>query len=201
MLPFFTAFIIFVIVLNLLLHRKSRTQEEINRNFWEKELASNATRKKDLSQLDYITIPSEKMPPLLHSESEKECIRLSSRPMLNLERFSGTELKTTYGIANLETLSEYENNLSEFTVALHTYTTELIQQGYHKEAIALLEYAIYQGVESRPLYLVLAKEYKNEQNLTKLQELYTHSQDNDSLSGKIITKELASLLEQTNSDS
>ena len=188
MLPFFTAFIIFVIVLNLLLHRKSRTQEEINRNFWEKELASNATRKKDLSQLDYITIPSEKMPPLLHSESEKECIRLSSRPMLNLERFSGTELKTTYGIANLETLSEYENNLSEFTVALHTYTTELIQQGY-------------QGVESRPLYLVLAKEYKNEQNLTKLQELYTHSQDNDSLSGKIITKELASLLEQTNSDS
>ena len=84
MLPCFTVFLIFIIVLNISLRKQRRSQEEVDRKFWDRELAANNTRKQDITKLDYITIPSDMIPQNLHTDAEQELVELSSKKMLNL---------------------------------------------------------------------------------------------------------------------
>lgn len=195
MFPFFTVFLIFVVVLNIALRKHSRAQEAVDKDFWEQELAANNTRKQDISNLDYITIPADKLPQNLGTESEKTLLRLSSEKMLNLTDQSNTDLKLKYGVANLERLSEYEANFTKYVAALGTYTKELIEDGQRDAAKELLELAVSQHADSCPVYTQLARLYCEDGQPQKVQALIDNAKNLESISGRIITGKLQELLD------
>lgn len=190
MLPCFTVFLIFIIVLNISLRKQRRSQEEVDRKFWDRELAANNTRKQDITKLDYITIPSDMIPQNLHTDAEQELVELSSKKMLNLINQTNTDLKLKYGVANLEELSEYEENFTRYIALVPAYAQELIDAGQKESAIALLELAVAQHADSSPIYSLLAEQYIQNGNSDKVQELMEQAKSIDSISGSIIVQKL-----------
>ena len=190
MLPCFTVFLIFIIVLNISLRKQRRSQEEVDRKFWDRELAANNTRKQDITKLDYITIPSDMIPQNLHTETEQALVELSSKKMLNLINQTNTDLKLKYGVANLEELSEYEENFTRYIALVPVYAQELIDAGQKESAIALLELAVAQHADSSPIYSLLAEQYIQNGNSDKVQELMEQAKSIDSISGSIIVQKL-----------
>ena len=99
--------------------------------YLDRESAANGTRRKDLTNLPYITVPFDTLPlditlndekkQLQISEYKKEIQNHSSERMLNLIGISNTELKEKYGPANLELLTIYDQNYSRYICALHFY--------------------------------------------------------------------------------
>ena len=128
----------------------------IRDDFFEKERRSNAVRKKDISKLDYISIPLDKIPVQLESSIENTIYALAEKPMLNFVGISNTDLKLQYGTANLDILTEYENNFLEFVALLPDYATELVEAGQKESAIMLLEFAVSVNADSRKIDNLLA---------------------------------------------
>ena len=162
----------------------------MDRKFWDRELAANNTRKQDITKLDYITIPSDMIPQNLHTDAEQELVELSSKKMLNLINQTNTDLKLKYGVANLEELSEYEENFTRYIALVPVYAQELIDAGQKESAIALLELAVAQHADSSPIYSLLAEQYIQNGNSDKVQELMEQAKSIDSISGSIIVQKL-----------
>lgn len=156
MFPFLAIFIIFCLVLAFYIRKNDNAQQKVQDEFWEKERKSNAVRKKDISKLDYISIPLDKIPAKLESSTEKTIFALAEKPMLNFVGISNTDLKLQYGTANLDILMEYENNFLDFVALLPEYATELIEAGETESARMLLEFAVSVNADSRKIDNLLA---------------------------------------------
>ena len=61
-ISFFASFIIFCLWLGYEIHKHRNLEAKANEDFWEKEAAANATRRKSLDSLNYIKIPFESLP-------------------------------------------------------------------------------------------------------------------------------------------
>lgn len=190
MFPIFTLFVIFVIALNVALRRQDRTQTKADQDFWARELAANNTRKQDISKLDYLYVPLDKIPQNLHTDAEKALVDLSSKKMLNLFGQSNTDLKLQYGVSNLDELSSYEENFARYVAVLPEYAAELIDAGQPEDATALLELAVEQRADSCPVYTILADLYIKAGQPEKVQPLIEKAKGFDSMSGRIIVDKL-----------
>lgn len=156
MFPFLVIFIVFCLVLTFYIRKNDAAQQKAQQDFFEKERLSNAVRKKDISKLDYISIPLDKIPVKLESSTENTIFFLAEKPMLNFVGISNTDLKLQYGTANLDILTEYENNFLEFVALLPDYATELVEAGQKESAIMLLEFAVSVNADSRKIDNLLA---------------------------------------------
>ena len=156
MFPFLAIFIVFCLILAFYIRKNDNAQQKVQDEFWEKERKSNAVRKKDISKLDYISIPLDKIPAKLESSTEKTIFALAEKPMLNFVGISNTDLKLQYGTANLDILMEYENNFLDFVALLPEYATELIEAGETESARMLLEFAVSVNADSRKIDNLLA---------------------------------------------
>lgn len=195
MFPLFTIFLTFIVVLNITLHRQRRTQEAADKEFWDKELAANNTRRQDIEHLDYITIPEGLIPQTLGTDSEKELAALSAEKLMNLTDQSNTDLKLKYGVANLETLSRYEDNFTRYVALVPVYAAELADSGDRDSAKALLEHAVLNRADSCQVYTRLAGLYCEDGQISRAKELLTRAKALDSISGRIITDKLQQLID------
>lgn len=151
MFPFLAIFLVFCLVLAFYIRKNDTAQQKAQDEFWEKERLSNAVRKKDISKLDYISIPLDKIPVKLESSTENTILALAQKPMLNFVGISNTDLKLEYGTANLDTLMQYENNFLEFVALLPDYAKELMEAGEKESALMLLEFAANANADSRKI--------------------------------------------------
>lgn len=195
MFPFLTIFIIFLIILTYYIKKGNAAQSKVQEEFWEKERKSNAVRKQDISKLDYITIPLEKIPQQLHTATEEAFWALAQKTMVNLTGISNTDLKLQYGTANLAVLSEYDANFTEMVSLLPEYTTELIEAGQETTARDLLEFAVSCNADSRKIYSQLASIYKSHNEVDKLKKLMEASEALPELTKRAIQKELSEFTE------
>lgn len=195
MFPFFTAFFLFVIVLNIALRKNNRSQEDFRSRFWERELEANHTRRQDISALDYIRIPLDKIPQNLHTDSERELVALASEKLLNLAGETNTDLKLKYGVANLEQLSAFDANFSRFVSALSVYAKELLDAGQTSDARGLLEFAVDCRADSSKIFSMLAKLYQDAGEPERIDSLLEIAKTFDSLSGRMIVQSLSTLKE------
>lgn len=193
MFPFFTVFFIFVIVLNIALRKNNRSQEDFRSRFWERELEANNTRKQDISSLDYIRIPLDKIPQNLHTDSERELVALASEKLLNLAGETNTDLKLKYGVANLEQLSAFDANFARFVSALSVYAKELLDAGQTSDARGLLEFAVDCRADSSKIFSMLAKLYQDAGEPERIDSLLEIAKTFDSLSGRMIVQSLSTL--------
>ena len=144
---FFVAFVIFLIILNMNLRKHTRQEDDLRKAFWQREQLANTTRRQDISNLDYFTLPAELIPGTLGSKTEQQLTEIASegRKMLNLTDMTNTDIKLKYGAANLEELSVYEEAYVDMITKLLAYEKELEEAGETAAAKKLLDFAVACG--------------------------------------------------------
>ena len=193
MFPFLAIFIIFCVLLSYYIRRNDAAQNKVQEEFWEKERLANAVRKKDISKLDYITIPFDKIPHKIHTSTEDAFFALEGKPMLNLTGISNTDLKLQYGTANITPLSEYDTNFIDMVALLPEYTKELQDAGETDTAQMLLEFAIDVHADSRKIYQQLASIYIENGQSDKIQNLLIACENLPSITKTAIQKDLSAM--------
>ncbi|MGN0415723.1 MAG: hypothetical protein ACI4FX_09550 [Agathobacter sp.] len=194
MFVFLASFIIFVLILNYFIHKSNNSRQDSEDSFWDREQKANFTRRKDISNLNYITIPPEIIPENLHTDSEKKLKELTTQKMLNLTGMTNTDLKLQYGAANLEALSEYDNHFTTFVQTVPVYAKELTEAGQTKEAQALLEFAVSCRADSRSIFTQLADLYRQSGQADLIHGLIDSAEKLPSLDGPVIAEKLKAYL-------
>lgn len=177
---------------------KKHTKEvqKAENTFWDKELAANHVRKKSLDDLDYVTIPMEQLPLQVMTDNEKvqEYIStiqvLSSRKIVNFTGITNTDLKLTYGTANITALSEYDENYTTLVSTLQRWAKLLYDGGFADDACMLLEYAVSIGSDVSATYYLLADIYQRRKTSDKIFELIDSASALGSKNGKAIAHTL-----------
>lgn len=196
--PFLGLFIIFLSVAAYYRKRATAQQKKVTEDFWNREDQANQIRRKDISNLPYITIPLEKFPIDISDDEEltdyeNDLKTLASRKILNLSHQSNTDLKLAYGPANLPALSEYDQNYTTLLRNLVAYADCLIKNGFKAEAVPVLEFGISIDSDIRANYTLLAELYKEQGNASKIQELIDKAASLDSMMRSAILEQLHTL--------
>jgi len=156
--------------------KATRKLQKDSDTFWGNETLSNSTRKVDISGLDYISVPIDRLPFTETTDEilislQKIITTLSQERILNLAGFSNTDLKLKYGVANITLLSEYDNNYTLLVYNLYKWGLYLYEHEKVLEAIVVLEYGIQCKTEVSKNYLLLATIYKDTNAVEKIDEL------------------------------
>ena len=177
MFPAFTIFLFFLLWFTFAKMRMEKRDKARREEFWEKEEAANATRRKDISLLPYIQIPLEQLPFGIRPEDTvlqkcEACIRtLSDQKILNLTGMTNTEVKAKYGAPNLPFLSECDHNFTDLVRTMQQWGTRLLELGLAQEAECVLFYAIRWGSDIKGSYLLLARLYQEKGDTASLAKL------------------------------
>lgn len=197
--PILASVLIFVVWLTYELAKYTNLGKKAESDYWKKEHASNSVRKKSLDDLDYITIPLDTFPLDLFPENQiiKDCIEqilvLSEQKIVNLTGISNTDLKLTYGTANITALSEYDSNFTLLVRSLNLWGTELYNAGYIDETEVLFEYAIAIGSDISNTYRILAQIYSAKNRVDKIAVLEISALTLNSLMQKSILNALSEI--------
>lgn len=199
---------IFLIILVSLCYIIARSAAFYNRDitkekkrFWARESESNFVRKADISALPYVKIPLSSLPldalsTIGLGTLAKELESLATRKILNLSQYTNTDLKMMYGPANLENLSEYDNNFTSLIRLLNKIGTKLNEAGQIENATAFFEYSISIESDISTTYVQLGQIYKDNNDKKKLDELIKKAGKLTSLSGSVIVTKLNNIKSQ-----
>ena len=176
--------------------RQKKVNSEQNESFWDRERRANSVRRKPLDGLNYITIPLETFPThVLRQDSVvAECIEmlesLASQKIVNFTGYSNTDLKLEYGTANINLLSEYDQNFTLLVRTLQKWADVLLGAGYREEACVLMEYAVNIGTDVSRTYDELAEYYVSLKDLDSIDRLKYMAGNLRSSSKSIILRHL-----------
>lgn len=175
---FFIASAVFIFFCAFHRSRQTRRQDEVNESFLERERLANATRKKDISSLNFLAFDAGQIAfPICADETllahEAVLKELSGQKIINLSSYSNTDLKLMYGPANLNELTEYDENYSRLSASLLAYAERAAELGFEDAAISVLEYAMELAIDSRRIYLLLAELYCRQHREEKISGIRT----------------------------
>jgi hypothetical protein len=194
LLPYF---IILIVCLQLCLRKNSKKNSENLDTFWEREARANSVRKKDISNLDYITIPDTLTIPDIENDRIKRewnnLNNLRSKKILNLSGLTNTDIKLEYGTANLNTLSMYDNNFTSLTRTVARLGELLLAEGCDSQALEFLEYGISIHTEISTNYTLLAGYYADKGQPEKIDALIAQAENLNSLMKDSIIEKLNNL--------
>ena len=160
---FFASFIALILFITISIKKQTKLTRQREEAFWSREQRANAVRRKPLDNLKYIKIPLETFPTHLLNDDPQvlECIdileTLTSRNIVNFTGFSNTDLKLEYGTANIEALTEYDQNYTLLVRTLQKWADLLLEAGYAKEASTLMEFAVSTDTDISRTYYLLAE--------------------------------------------
>ena len=182
---FLLCFIVFIIWLRVKLKKSESKTKGWDLEYWEREQRANFARKEDIRHLAYIKIPIEELPfqknpSAKEKELEEEIHNLSHKKILNLSSYSNIELKESFGMANFDELTEYDQNFLLLLQALNNWGTFLYEEGKENEAKTVMEYALSIGSDLSNVYTTLGKIYQSQQEIEKFQSLVATVKQSDS---------------------
>ncbi len=154
--------------------RKSSKEEIFQKDsFLKREKESNLSRKQDISKLDYIILPTTNLPITPGKEESTNYfintyLSYIDKKIINLSRYSNTELKEQYGLVNLNLLSEYDENFFSLTKLLDDWGTHLWNINCPNDAVKVFELALSIKTEITNSYLTLATVYGKLQHPEKI---------------------------------
>lgn len=162
-------FIIFCLWLNYEL-RKGKEED----SFWQREREANNAPAKSLTELEYITIPLDKLPfgalpghpEVDHMEYTIKSLADPGRKIVNLTGYTNTDLKFMYGAANLPILTKYDNSYITLVTTLQDWAQVLSLHDKYEEAACIAEYAVSTGTDTIATYKLLCKLYKDHLGLS-----------------------------------
>lgn len=174
--------------------KSSRDNSQRKESFWDRERRANVSRRKDISSLNYISIPLNQLPFIDTDDDEileyhKSINRLATMKILNLTGITNTELKEQYGVANLTELTDYDNNYTTLVNTIARWGARLIELEYIDEAVTVLEYGLSVGTDVSRNYLLLADIYRTRGEYDRIDALITRATTLKSLmKNSILTK-------------
>jgi len=174
-----------LIICALIAYEKRKSDRGIKNateHFWDREREANLTRRKDISNLPYITIPYESLPldALPDSEEYRAAVQqlqsLSGKQILDLSGQTNTDLKLAYGAANLPILMECDQNYLVLIRTLSRMAGLLSDAGKEDAAETVLCFAIDAGSTIRSDYEQLAVIYGKCRDYRKLDALIAQAE-------------------------
>ncbi|MCQ2538689.1 MAG: hypothetical protein MJ124_09840 [Lachnospiraceae bacterium] len=191
-----------VILVNFVSKRAERQNQQTTQAFIEKEQMANTTRKKDISNLDFITIPvCISTPTGLISEeitdTEQQLSALSEKKIVNFTGITNTELKLAYGAPNIDILSEYDNNYLKLVRLLQKYATLLYDNNLKDKAIEVLEFSLSTKSDISASYTLLARIYKEQGRTEDIKKVIEKAESLDSMTKGKLLKDLNEILDST----
>ena len=164
-LGFLASFIALILIISISIKRQNSNFKKKEDDFWARERQANSVRRKSLDGLNYIKIPLETFPTHLLNDNTivMDCIdtleSLTSQKIVNLTGWSNTDLKLEYGTANINILSEYDQNYTVLVRTLQKWADELLTAGFADEAAVLMEFAAGTGTDTGRTYYRLSDYY------------------------------------------
>ena len=195
-IPLLASLFLFFWALCRVLKNRTRSMQEEQSSFWTRERASNQVRKKSLDDLNYITIPLDTLPISSHTENEivEDCIStlttLTQCKIVNLTGITNTDLKLTYGTANITALTEYDQSFTLLVTTLQRWAETLYALGDTPSTKTILEYAVSINSDVSKTYSLLASIYDENNELSKISSLIESAGKLTSSSGKLIVRKL-----------
>ena len=156
--------------------RFKKTHGQSRESLLERESEANSVRKADISTLPYI-----------------EMYALAGKKILNLSMYTNTDLKMTYGPANLDTLSACDDAYADLILLLNKIGKTLLEANDVSSAEQFLSYAVSIGSDITASYTMLATIYADKHDTDHLDELIRKAESITSLSGKTIQIKLHSI--------
>ncbi len=179
-------FVIFGLWLCYELKKDKRHTDQNNAEFWAREAAANNTRRVNPDTLPYIQVPLENFPLGKYDDEdlrqqELTLQELSQKKILNLTGMTSTQLKETYGPANLPLLDECDMNFTELAKTVYRYGLRLHELGKEDDAVTVLEYGISILTDISGNYKLLASLYFSRGENEKISALKTSGEKLNSL--------------------
>lgn len=195
--PLFTIFIIFIVWSSYEMHKSTRNDRKNQDDFWNREQTSNNVRRKRIDDSEYITIPDS----ILNINSSNEDVvkhlaslrELKNKKILNLTGKTSTDIKELYGPANLNYVTECDDNFTSMCQVLSSLGTLLKEEGDLAQAAKVLEFAVNSKSDISSTYLALADIYLSTGNSEKIKDLISTASLLDSLMKDSIIKNLTDL--------
>lgn len=175
--------------------RTSRKLTQDKQKFWNRESESNFVRRADISNLDFLKPDFDKLPldaakKIGLSDIVSNLEKMSDKKILNLAQYTNTDLKIMYGPANLDSLSEYDNNYTVLIRTLNTLGDALYEKGDSENAKRIYEYAISIGSDISNTYIKLGTIYYESNDTAAFDLLLDKADKLTSLSASLITTKL-----------
>ena len=194
--PVFASFIIFILLVRHNIRRNRRIEENTEKAFWDRERKANEVRRKPLDDLVYVKpdMSSFPMDVMADDPEVKECRELlkslENEKIVNLTGQTNTDLKLHYGVANLKTLTEYDDRYTLLVQTIQKWADRLWENGYTEEAIPLLEEQVRLHADITSAYRKLAVYYREKNKTEKIEELKKTAETLNSSSKNVILKSL-----------
>lgn len=197
---FFSLLVIFLLWFTFKIKKNGKQGEELSDQFWRQETKANLTRKKDISNLNFISVPVNELPfeetsdPTLKRIQDK-VMRMSEKKMVNFSGITNTALKLEYGTANIDALSAYDENYTTLIRTLTDWSNYLYEHDKVAEAKQILEFCIECGTDITNNYLLLAKIYQNENQSSRINDLIESADKINSFVKDSIIEKLNAMIE------
>lgn len=156
------------------------------------ELSSDNPEQNVSDTVAYIAPLSEEL-----ADVESEICKLADSKILNLTGISNTELRLTYGTANLDPLMSYDHNFTQLIRSLQKWGSLLASAGHPEDAVTVLSYAVSIGSDIAGTYAVLARLYKSRGEFGKIEELKSRAEELTTLMKPSILRDLDQLTSQS----
>ncbi len=149
------------------IRKNTRKEKKASDDFWARENEANSTRKKDISKLEYITVPLDSLPlglcPAYEelTANEDSLRELAGQQIFNLEGRSNTDVKLEYGVANFEHLCACDERYLRLLQLLSKEAELLYSMMFEAEAEQILSYSLSIGSDIPKDYIMLAEIYRN----------------------------------------
>ena len=169
-------------------------------SFWNREREANATRKKSLDDLPYISIDFTALPLESNStdaeiaESISSLKHLAEKTICNLSPYTNTDLKLMYGVANIPLLTEYDQNFTLLITLLQKWAERLNALSDMPSAASVLEYSISVGSDISASYKMLGEYYLEHGSASKNAWFLEQMEALPPISRDRVKKNLSSLL-------
>ena len=196
-----TFFILTLLLVFWIHYQKRRTDRIATQKsdaFWEREQQANLTRKKDISNLDFITVPVQTLPfPETDQEEvsdiQKHILNLASGKIVNFTGLSNTDLKLMYGAPNINLLMEYDKNYLELVRSLYRYGKLLYDLDRKDDALVVLEYALSIKTDISANYTLLATIYKEKNEFDRINYVISCAEELTSMTKKALLGSLMAI--------
>lgn len=197
---FLAIFLVFIGLLTFKIKSSDRRQRKSTQQFLDLEAQANATRKKPLDSIQFLTIPLERLPMDASTdetllEYQNSIRALSNEKIADFSGLSNTELKLKYGASNLDQVASYDQNYMQLLRLLYQWGSELYQKGLLSESKSVLEYGVACKTDISKHYTLLAEIYKTENCPRKISSLITVAESLTCLMKPQIIQNLKTALE------
>ena len=174
--------IVLIIIIANVTKRHGRLQDAKNRRFLEEEQEANLARKREIDPELFFVADMGVLPAVYQGDPHK-VVRASMRTMVRFrEPVSNVELKKMYGVSQLDSITQYEENYHDFLKCLGEWAEALAKDERTDDALEVLSYAFGLGTEFRAAYKLATDIYfarRNKQAIFEILELTANNHFSD----------------------